>query len=119
MGNNKYKILIVEDEANIRSFIKANLETSDYQVLCAETCALGIMMCASHHPDLIVLDLGLPDRDGMSLIQVSSMFRSKSYSSLKIVKSCRASSLILPSICPRISLAMLKAFSLFTRSSVR
>ena len=44
MGNNKYKILIVEDEANIRSFIKANLETSDYQVLCAETCALGIMM---------------------------------------------------------------------------
>lgn len=69
MGNNKFKILIVEDEANIRSFIKANLETSDYQVLCAETCALGMMMYASHRPDLIVLDLGLPDRDGMSLIQ--------------------------------------------------
>ena len=51
MSNNKYKILIVEDEANIRSFIKANLETSDYQVLCAETCALGMMMYASHHPD--------------------------------------------------------------------
>ena len=46
MGNNKYKILIVEDEANIRSFIKANLETSDYQVLCAETCELGMMMYA-------------------------------------------------------------------------
>ncbi len=69
MGNNKYKILIVEDEANIRSFIKANLETSDYQVLCAETCALGMMMYASHRPDLIVLDLGLPDRDGLDLIQ--------------------------------------------------
>ena len=69
MGNNKFKILIVEDEANIRSFIKANLETSDYQVLCAETCALGMMMYASHHPDLIILDLGLPDQDGMSLIQ--------------------------------------------------
>lgn len=69
MGNNKYKILIVEDEANIRSFIKANLETSDYQVLCAETCELGMMMYASHRPDLILLDLGLPDRDGMSLIQ--------------------------------------------------
>ena len=41
MGNNKYKILIVEDEANIRSFIKANLETSDYQVLCAETGPQG------------------------------------------------------------------------------
>lgn len=62
MGNNKFKILIVEDEANIRSFIKADLEASDYQVLCAETCALGIMMYAFHHPDLIVLDLGLPDR---------------------------------------------------------
>lgn len=69
MGNNKFEILIVEDEANIRSFIKANLETSDYQVLCAETCALGMMMYTSHHPDLIILDLGLPDRDGMSLIQ--------------------------------------------------
>ena len=69
MSNNKFKVLIVEDEANIRSFIKANLETSDYQVLCAETCELGMMMYASHHPDLILLDLGLPDRDGMSLIQ--------------------------------------------------
>ena len=59
----------VFEVANIRSFIKANLETSDYQVLCAETCALGMMMYASHHPDLIVLDLGLPDRDGMSLIR--------------------------------------------------
>ena len=69
MGNNKYKILIVEDEANIRSFIKANLEISDYQVMCAETCAQGIMMYASHRPDLIILDMGLPDRDGMNLIK--------------------------------------------------
>ena len=70
MGNNKYKILIVEDEANIRSFIKANLETSDYQVLCAETCELGMIdVCLPIIPDLILLDLGLPDRDGMSLIQ--------------------------------------------------
>lgn len=69
MGNNKYKILIVEDEANIRSFIRANLETSDYQVLCAETCSLGMVMYASHRPDLIILDLGLPDRDGLDLIR--------------------------------------------------
>ena len=69
MGNNKFKILIVEDEANILSFIKANLEISDYQVVCVETCALGMMMYASYHPDLIVLDLGLPDRDGLCLIQ--------------------------------------------------
>ena len=67
MGNNKYKILIVEDEANIRSFIKANLETSDYQVLCAETCALGIMMNASNHPDNNDLELGLQDRDRLEI----------------------------------------------------
>lgn len=69
MSNNKFKILIIEDETNIRSFIRANLETSDYQVICAETCILGMMMHASHHPDLIVLDLGLPDLDGLELIQ--------------------------------------------------
>ena len=69
MGNNRYKILIIEDEANIRSFIKVNLEASDYQVLCAETGALGMMMYASHHPDLIILDLGLPDQDGLDLIR--------------------------------------------------
>ena len=68
MSNNKFKILLIEDEINIRSFIKANLETSDYQVICAETCTLGMMMHASHHPDLIVLDLGLPDLDGLELI---------------------------------------------------
>lgn len=69
MSNNKYKILIVEDEANICSFIKANLETCDYKVLCAQTCELGIMMNASHRADLIILDLGLPDRDGLCLIE--------------------------------------------------
>ena len=68
MSNNKFKILLIEDETNIRSFIKANLETSDYQVICAETCTLGMMMHASQHPDLIVLDLGLPDLDGLELI---------------------------------------------------
>lgn len=69
MSNNKYKILIVEDEAGIRNFIKTNLETSDYQVICAETYTLGMMMYPSHRPDLIILDLGLPDRDGLDLIQ--------------------------------------------------
>ena len=67
MGNNKYKILIVEDEANIRSFIKANLETSDYQVLCAETCALGIMMYA---PIVRISSFWIsawPDRDRFGL----------------------------------------------------
>ena len=68
MSSNKYKILIVEDEANIRNFVKTVLEANEYQVLQATTCEEGILMAASHMPDVIILDLGLPDRDGQHLI---------------------------------------------------
>ena len=69
MSNNKYKILVVEDEANICSFIETLLETNDYQTLVANTCTMGLTLFASHNPDLIILDLGLPDRDGIELIR--------------------------------------------------
>lgn len=68
MGN-KYKVLIVEDENNIRSFVKTILEANDYQVITADTCADGIMMYESHIPDLVMLDLGLPDKDGLEFIK--------------------------------------------------
>ncbi len=66
---NRYKILIVEDENNIRSFVKTVLESNDYQVLTAETCSGGIMMFVSHNPDIVILDLGLPDNDGLEFIR--------------------------------------------------
>lgn len=69
MNTNKYKILIVEDESNICSFVRTVLEANDYQVIEASTCQQGIMMFASHIPDLIILDLGLPDKDGIWLIK--------------------------------------------------
>lgn len=69
MNNNRYKILVVEDECNIRSFAKAILEANGYQVLTAETCTNGIMMFSSHRPDLVLLDLGLPDKDGLDFIR--------------------------------------------------
>ena len=69
MNTNKYKILIVEDESNICSFVKTILEANGYQAIIATTCQQGIMMVASHIPDLIILDLGLPDRDGLWLIK--------------------------------------------------
>ena len=69
MNTNKYKILVVEDESNICSFVKTVLEANDYQVLEASTCQQGIMMFSSHVPDLIILDLGLPDKDGIWLIK--------------------------------------------------
>ena len=69
MSNNKYKVLIVDDEANICSFIAAILESNGYQVLTAGTCLQGRLVFATHNPDLIVLDLGLPDEDGSALIR--------------------------------------------------
>lgn len=68
MSNNRFKILIVEDEANIRSLIGTVLETNAYQTLWADTCAMGRTLFLSHNPDLIILDLGLPDGDGLQLI---------------------------------------------------
>lgn len=69
MTNNKYKILVVEDESNIRNIVTTVLESSDYQVILAQTCEEAATMYASYLPDLILLDLGLPDRDGMYLLQ--------------------------------------------------
>jgi len=69
MSNNKYKILVIEDESNIRSFVQTVLETGGYHVLTAATCAQGEMMFSSHVPDMVILDLGLPDGDGLDFIR--------------------------------------------------
>lgn len=69
MSNNKYKILLIEDEANIRNFVKTLLTTNNYQVFTAETAAQGKIVFKSHCPDLILLDLGLPDMDGLDLLK--------------------------------------------------
>ena len=66
--NNKTKILLVEDDENIRVMVTAMLDSSGYQVIETETCSTAITLACSHKPDLIVLDLGLPDRDGMELL---------------------------------------------------
>lgn len=69
MSNNKYKILIVEDDRGIANFVQTVLETNGYQVLSADRCGQGILVFASHMPDLVILDLGLPDMDGEELIR--------------------------------------------------
>ena len=71
MSNNKYKVLVIEDEANIRNFVQTILETNGYQVLTAATCGQGVMMFSSHMPDMVILDLGLPDRDGLEFIRTA------------------------------------------------
>ena len=67
--NNKYKILLVEDEHNISMLIMTMLESSGYQVIRAGTCALAKTLFVSHCPDLVLLDLGLPDMDGMKILK--------------------------------------------------
>ena len=69
MSNNKFKILVMEDENNISSFVKTVLEANGYHVITAATCNQGIMMFSSYIPDLVILDLGLPDRDGLEFIR--------------------------------------------------
>lgn len=71
MSNNKYKILVIEDDRNILSMIQTVLDSSGYQVLTAQRCQQGILMLSSHVPDLVVLDLGLPDMDGEEFIRVA------------------------------------------------
>ena len=71
MSNNKYKVLLVEDDRNIVSFIQTVLESNGYQVLTAERCRQGLMVFTSHVPDLVVLDLGLPDMDGEEFIRAA------------------------------------------------
>lgn len=68
MTNNKYKILLVEDEKNITNFIRTLLEANIYQVISAKDYTEGRTMYFSHVPDLVILDLGLPDCDGETLL---------------------------------------------------
>ncbi|MBQ4284195.1 MAG: response regulator transcription factor [Lachnospira sp.] len=67
--NNKFRILVVEDDANICNFVKTILETNNYQVIDAASGGSGETMFLSHRPDLVILDLGLPDIDGIEFIR--------------------------------------------------
>jgi two-component system KDP operon response regulator KdpE len=69
MNKNKYKILFVEDEINIQTFVSALLEANEYQVISAGSCAMAKTLYFSHIPDLVILDLGLPDKDGSVFVQ--------------------------------------------------
>ena len=70
MNSNKYKVLIIEDERNIRHFVKTILMTNGYQIIEAKTAAEGKMAFMSHSPDVVILDLGLPDGDGMDFLKL-------------------------------------------------
>src|SRR5262245_11486457 len=61
-------ILLVEDERPVRQLLRRGLEAHGFRVLEATDAATGIARCADSLPDLVILELGLPDRDGRELI---------------------------------------------------
>ncbi len=67
--DNPPRILLVEDEREIRRFVKAALEAEGYRMFEAETQARGLIEAGTRKPELLILDLGLPDGDGMDIIR--------------------------------------------------
>ena len=65
----KEKILLIEDEKNLTSFMTTILTFNEYEIIQTNTGSMGIHMAASHSPDLILLDLGLPDMDGITVLE--------------------------------------------------
>jgi len=66
---NKPQILIVEDDRAISNFIAATLDTQNYQYQQVKTGSGALMLALSYRPDVVLLDLGLPDMDGVQIIQ--------------------------------------------------
>jgi two-component system KDP operon response regulator KdpE len=66
--SNSYSILVIDDEVQIRKLLEISLEANGYKVIFAENGKEGIAQAASHQPDLILLDLGLPDQDGQEVL---------------------------------------------------
>lgn len=67
--SNKAEILIIDDEAQIRKLLEITLESNDYIVNQASTAKEGLIKAANHPPDMIILDLVLPDEGGHSVLQ--------------------------------------------------
>lgn len=62
-------ILIVEDDRPIQRFLEISLESQGYKLICTSSGKEAIGLCYSHNPDIIILDLGLPDMDGLEIIE--------------------------------------------------
>lgn len=77
---NKPLILVVEDDAAVRNLVTTTLETQSYRFLTASTGEAAILEAVSHNPEIVLLDLGLPDMDGIEIIR-----KIRSWSNMPII----------------------------------
>jgi len=75
---NKTEILIIDDEPQIRKLLEITLESNGYKVVQAETGKEGVIQAASHPPELILLDIGLPDKSGHEILKELRQWYNKS-----------------------------------------
>jgi two-component system KDP operon response regulator KdpE len=66
---NEAYVLIIDDEPQIRNLLQITLESNDYKVQNAATAKEGLVLSTNHPPDIILLDLGLPDQNGQSVLK--------------------------------------------------
>jgi two-component system KDP operon response regulator KdpE len=69
MADNHPTVLVIEDEAQIRRFLRATLTANGYRLIEATTAQEGLVQAATRQPDIVILDLGLPDLDGLEVTQ--------------------------------------------------
>ncbi len=81
----KTEILIIDDEPQIRKLLEITLERNDYKVLQAETGKAGIVLAANHPPELILLDIGLPDKSGHEILKELRTWYNKSIIILSVL----------------------------------
>jgi two-component system KDP operon response regulator KdpE len=67
--NNSAQILVIDDEIQIRKLLEITLNSNDYRTIFAVNAKEGLSMVANHQPDLVILDLGLPDEDGQIVLK--------------------------------------------------
>lgn len=77
---NKVTVLVVEDDASVRNLMTVTLKSNDYKFITANNGESAVMQASSHNPDVVFLDLGLPDMDGIEVIK-----KIRSWSNMPII----------------------------------